>query len=51
MRFLAKTVLFFLKKKKLTHGTSLVAHWLRIRALVRENPTCLGATKPVSHNC
>ena len=40
-------------------GTSLVAQWLRIhlpmqgtqiRALVREDPTCHGATKPVSHN-
>ena len=38
---------------------SLVAQWLRIRlpmqgtqvrALVREDPTCRGATKPVSHN-
>ena len=41
-------------------GTSLVAQWLRIRlpmqgthvrALVREDPTCCGATKPVHHNC
>ena len=40
-------------------GTSLVVQWLRIclpmqgtrvRALVREDPTCRGATKPVSHN-
>ena len=40
-------------------GTSLVVQWLRIRlpmqatrvrALVREDPTCCGATKPVSHN-
>ena len=40
-------------------GTSLVAQWLRIRlpmqgkrvrALVREDPTCRGATKPVRHN-
>ena len=38
---------------------SLVAQWLRIRlpvqgtrvqALVREDPTCRGATKPVHHN-
>ena len=38
---------------------SLVAKWLRIhlpmqgtrvRALVREDPTCRGATKPVHHN-
>ncbi|KAJ8787516.1 hypothetical protein J1605_023001 [Eschrichtius robustus] len=42
-----------------TTGTSLMAHWLRIclpmqgtriRALVQEDPTCRGATKPVSHN-
>ena len=40
-------------------GTSLLAQWLRIRlpmqgtrvqALVREDPTCRGATKPVHHN-
>ena len=40
-------------------GASLVVHWLRIRlpmqgtrvrALVREDPTCHGATKPVHHN-
>ena len=40
-------------------GTSLVAQWLRIRlpmqgtrvrALVREDPACLRATKPVHHN-
>ena len=40
-------------------GTSLVAQWLRIRlpvqgtrdqSLVREDPTCSGATKPVHHN-
>ena len=40
-------------------GTSLVAHWLRIcltmrgtrvQALVQEDPTCHGATKPVRHN-
>ena len=40
-------------------GASPVAQWLRIclpmqgtrvRALVREDPTCHGATKPVSHN-
>ena len=39
-------------------GTSLVAQWLRIRlpmqetrvrALVQEDPTCHGATKPVHH--
>ena len=40
-------------------GASLLAQWLRIRlpmqgtwvrALVREDPTCHGATKPVCHN-
>ena len=40
-------------------GASLVAQWLRIclamqgtqvRALLREDPTCHGATKPVRHN-
>ena len=41
------------------YRTLLVAQWLRIllpmqggqvRALVREDPTCRGATKPVHHN-
>ncbi|KAJ8781826.1 hypothetical protein J1605_010810 [Eschrichtius robustus] len=45
--------------KSYQYGTSLVAQWLRIRlptqgtrvrALVREDPTCRGATKPVRHN-
>ena len=45
--------------KKQILRTSLVAQWLRIRlpmqgtrvrALLREDPTCLGATKPVSHS-
>ena len=40
-------------------GASLVAQWLRIRlpmqgtrvrALVWEDPACLGATKPMHHN-
>ena len=40
-------------------GTSLVAQWLgvclpmqgtQVRALVREDPTCRGATKSVRHN-
>ena len=40
-------------------GVSLVVQWLRIRlpmqgirvrALVREDPTCHGATKPMRHN-
>ena len=46
--------------KKSTNGASLVVQWLRIclpmqgtwvRALVWEDPTCCGATGPVSHNC
>ena len=45
--------------KKHTSRASLVAQWLRIclpmqgtrvRALVWEDPTCHGATRPVSHN-
>ena len=45
--------------KKVILRTSLVAQWLRIRlpvqgtwvrALVWEDPTCCGATKPVLHN-
>ena len=45
-------------KKKM--GASLVAQWLRVRlpmrgtrvrALVWEDPTCRGATGPVSHGC
>ena len=48
----------FSVSKKL-YRTSLVAQWLRIRlpmqgtrvrALVQEDPTCHGATKPVRHN-
>ena len=46
-------------KLKLLTRASLVAQWLRIclpmqgtrvRALVWEDPTCHGATGPVSHN-
>ena len=46
-------------KKYLETGASLVVQWLRIclpmqgtrvRALVWEDPTCRGATRPVSHN-
>ena len=46
-------------EKKMIQGASLVAQWLRIclpmqgtqvQALVQEDPTCLGATKPVRHN-
>ena len=44
---------------KSPQGASLVAQWLgvclpmqgtRVRALVWEDPTCRGATGPVSHN-
>ena len=44
---------------KMGLGASLVAQWLRIhlpmqgtqvQGLVREDPTCHGATKPVRHN-
>ena len=55
--YLPHIVLQGLKK---TIGTSsLVAQWLRIRlpmqgtrvrALIRKDPTCCGATKPVRHN-
>ena len=47
------------KEWKSSVWASLVAQWLRIRlpmqgtwvrALVREDPTCRGATKPVCHN-
>ena len=47
------------KMKRRESGTSLVAQWLRIRlpmqgkrvhALVQEDPTCHGATKPMCHN-
>ena len=44
---------------KMILGASLVAQWLRVclpmqgtrvRALVWEDPTCRGATRPVNHN-
>ena len=47
------------RKNKIKSGASLVAQWLRIcllmqgtrvRGLVWEDPTCHGATRPVSHN-
>ena len=49
----------YLRIKLTKEGASLVAQWLRIclpmqrtrvRALVWEDPTCRGATRPVSHN-
>ena len=48
-----------MRVKMAWRGASLVAQWLRIRlpmqgtqvrSLVREDPTCHGATKPVHHN-
>ena len=45
--------------KNISFRASLAVQWLRIRlpmqgtrvqALVQEDPTCRGATKPVSHN-
>ena len=53
--YLEKTII----QKRYVHGTSLVVQWLRIRlpvqgtrvrALLWEDPTCHGATKPMSHN-
>ena len=52
-------ILYIENPKDATRGASLVAQWLRIclpmqgirvRALVWEDPTCRGATRPVSHN-
>ena len=48
-----------INSKWINEGSSLVAQWLkiclpmqgtRVRALVWEDPTCCGATRPVSHN-
>ena len=56
--YIYNEILLSLKKKQ-NSGASLVAQWLRIcllmqgtrvRALVWEDPTCRGATRPVSHN-
>ena len=50
---------YFVFQNKESKRASLMAQWLRIslpmqgtrvRALVREDPTCRGAAKPVSHN-
>ena len=50
---------YFYLTLKMISGTSLVVQWLRIylpmqgtrvRALVQEDPTCHGASKPVRHN-
>ena len=56
-----KMQLFLTEKLQLINyeGASLVAQWLRIclpmqgtrvQALVREDSTCCGATRPVSHS-
>ena len=51
----ANVVEKYIHAKEIISGTSLVVQWLRIRlpmqgtrvrALVREGPTCRGATKP-----
>ena len=55
--FLSNRVFLYFYKRE--GGASLVAQWLRVclpmqgtrvRALVWEDPTCRGATGPVSHN-
>ena len=52
-------LLFTFYPLKYSPGASLVVQWLRVcllmqgtrvRALVWEDPTCRGATRPVSHN-
>ena len=57
LRFIEHLPILNIKLLKI--GASLVVQWLRIRrpmqgiwvrALVREDPTCCGATKPVRHN-
>ena len=54
-----KEMTFRMRSQRWEDGASLVAQWLRIcllmqetrvRALVWEDPTCRGATRPVSHN-
>ena len=54
-----ETFVFLSLLNKTPFGASLVAQWLRIclpmqgtrvRALVWEDPTCRGATRPVRHN-
>ena len=57
--FICYEYLRYYKSKKIYFWASLVAQQLRIcllmqgtrvRALVWEDPTCRGATRPVSHN-
>ena len=62
---LTRKIAFYIFKTKINQiqesneRASLVVKWLRIRvptqgtwvlALVREDPTCCGATKPLCHN-
>ena len=58
-REIKKTIPSTITAKRTKYRTSLVAQWLRIclpmqgtrvQALVLEDPTCHGATKPVRHN-
>ena len=55
----AHSLIWLFIPTKSSSGASLVAQWLRVclpmqgtrvRALVWEDPTCHGATGPVSHN-
>ena len=55
----AARILYKTTFKSNSSRASLVVQWLRIclpmqgtqvQALVQEDPTCLGATKPVHHN-
>ena len=57
-RFLFRTEQYIIYQEH-SFGASLVAQWwgfrlpmqgTRVRALVREDPTCCGATKPMRHN-
>ena len=57
--FHVKITIKFIAIKMRLNRTSLVAQWLgilmpmqrtQVRALVQEDPTCHGATKPTSHN-
>ena len=57
--FLKQHVIYFSVLKTLLMGVFLVAQWFRsrlpmqgtrVRALVQEDPTCRGATKPMRHN-
>ena len=58
-RYLLTILKVSFHNSKKRQGTSLVAQWIRIhlpmqgtrvRAMVQEDPTCRGATRPVGHN-